>query len=164
MVSQSPVRRRDVSAAINELEQVTSKFDSVAISLPGLIAAREPEGGRIFIDVSPTGIVKPFWSGLTAYRAQQVVAPNIGKWVEWILAVADVHGDGDGGRIHSIISADGVMNLVVLANFEPSDAQGILALSLGHRIKIDGRIKRIDSHLIVVEDCSLLEVLPPVIE
>lgn len=119
----------------------------------------QPED-RVFLNKTLLELVAPFESGLTAYRAEKLVADYLNKWVRWELPIIDVGLSGDTPRIMSLVRSDVGMYLSARMYFLSSERTKVMHLEKGAIIEVEGKIQEISQMGVWMIDCILVAVKP----
>ena len=162
--SPTPSRSKEQVEPEGQARTDTSSVPAWALAeKPSGHAVVQPAPGeeRIFVNKNAVELVAPFSSGLTAYKAQKLVADYLTKWAHWIVPVTDVAQYGDIPHVSAYIPDEPRLKVYVNMFFRPSELAKVLNLEKREMVEVEGRIIEISDRAVRLEDCRLLGTTPP---
>lgn len=132
-----------------------------ASTFVGMPVANDADDDRIFLDNSAYELEKPFSNEeFTSYQAKKLTADYLGKWVRWVVPIANVAEHPNSVTISANLPEKGTLAIYVRMSFEASDKDKILHLSKGTSIKVEGKVADISRREVDLEHCRLISVNP----
>jgi hypothetical protein len=125
------------------------------------VPPRQKQGDdRIFLTKGALELEKPFSGDLTAYRAKQLTADFLGKWIRWTIPIDDVTLYGEEPFVFAYVPDAPRLHLSVNVTFLPSEREKVMHLEKGAIIEIEGKIEKISSRRVELTECILIGVIP----
>jgi hypothetical protein len=127
---------------------------SAAVTQPPAL----PADKRIFLKKTPREIHAPY-DKLTTYQAEQRTRDYLGKWVRWLVRITNV---STRGKVVNVLGTAGENQrgegAMVNLDFPESEKDKLLHLDVDTVIEIEGKVDRINSLMIQLDDCRLIAV------
>jgi hypothetical protein len=110
---------------------------------------------RVFIDVSPVYLMD-LYEGKTSVQGDALAAAYLGKWLRIHAPIKDVSFFSDHYSISLKVGTELLKDTAALT-FGPSWNDRIAGLRKGEQISARGRIEKIDSMRVWLEDCEIVD-------
>lgn len=114
------------------------------------------EGDRIIVGVTPDFLMDQF-IGRTSLHTKSIIAPFIGKWMRVSGHLADTVEDAQDRWIQASFRLPGDKIRSVIMYFDPAWRSRLEVLFKEDHIVVLGQISKIESTIIVMENCEIVE-------